>query len=139
SAGGEAFDGVTRAEFARRAAMGEFALSWEAHGLSYGIPADQLRAVDEGITLLFNGSRGMMEEARAAFPHLKVLLITARDEVLAQRLAERGRESASEISERLSRARMSAPTGAHVIEIDNSGALDQAVAAALAALEPVRG
>ena len=33
SAGGEPFEGVTPAEFARRNAAGLFALHWQAHGL----------------------------------------------------------------------------------------------------------
>jgi ribose 1,5-bisphosphokinase len=37
-AGGEAFDSVSPALFAARAAGGDFALHWTAHGLSYGIP-----------------------------------------------------------------------------------------------------
>ena len=42
SAGGEDFEGVTAAAFAARSKAGEFALTWQAHGLSYGIPKSAL-------------------------------------------------------------------------------------------------
>ena len=41
-AGGEDFAGVTPAAFARMQQAGLFALDWQAHGLSYAIPRDQL-------------------------------------------------------------------------------------------------
>ena len=41
-AGGEAHEAVHRSEFARR----DFALQWQAHGLSYGIPAAMVDDID---------------------------------------------------------------------------------------------
>ena len=40
-AGGEDFEGVTEDDFAARRRAGDFALHWQAHGLSYGIPKAQ--------------------------------------------------------------------------------------------------
>ncbi len=37
-AGGEPFEGVSLEEFNTRRDAGEFALHWQAHGLSYGVP-----------------------------------------------------------------------------------------------------
>lgn len=134
-AGGEEFTGVTEAEFATRLAAGDFALHWRAHGLSYGIPTQAAQALAQGRTVLFNGSRAMLEEAARIFPSLTVLHITARDEVLAARLRARGRETAQDIANRLDRARLPLPAGLKVVEIDNSDVLDRAIDALLAALQ----
>ena len=129
-AGGEDFDGVTQAEFARRKAAGDFALDWQAHGLCYGIP----RALPDGRVVLMNLSRQVLDRAAAAFPGLEVLNVTARPEVLAARLATRGREDAADIAARLGRDAPLAPCGAAVTTIDNSGPLPDAAAAFLAAI-----
>ena len=69
------------------------------------------------------------------FDDLRVLHIRATDAALAQRLQARGRETAESIAARLERARLPLPAGLKVVDIDNSGALDQAVTAFLAALD----
>ena len=76
--------------FARRRDTGAFAFWWEAHGLSYGVPASVLDHVAAGATVIFNGSRAALPAIRAAHPDLQVIVITAPPEVLATRLAERG-------------------------------------------------
>lgn len=129
TAGGENFESVSEAEFARRAGRGDFALHWRAHGLSYGIPATVRDRLAEGATLLFNGSRAMLDEAAKAFPGLTVIHVTARTEVLAERLAGRGRETPAEVEKRLQRAAISLPSGLELIEIDNSGSIESAVEA----------
>ena len=130
-AGGEDFEGVTEAEFARRLAAGEFVLHWRAHGFAYGIPASVRDVLAEGRAVLFNGSRAMLAEAVRAFPELKVIHVTARPEVLRARLEKRGRETSDEIEKRLDRARVSLPLGLDLFEIDNSGDLETALSALL--------
>jgi len=129
AAGGEPFEGITEVEFLRREAAGDFALSWRAHGLSYGVPP----APTGGITL-FNCSRRMLEQAALAFPGLRVIEVTASAPVLAQRLASRGRETAEDIAARLAR-RAPLPAGLPVTTIINDGTIAQGVAAFLAALD----
>jgi ribose 1,5-bisphosphokinase len=135
-AGGEDFEGVSEAEFSERLARAEFALHWQAHGLSYGIPASVREALQQDQTVLFNGSRAMLHEAAQVFDDLRVLHITASDEVLAERLKARGRETEADITRRLERARLPLPEGLNVIRIDNSGALEDAIARIQAALGP---
>lgn len=137
-AGGEDIEAVTPALFAARAAGGDFALHWQAHGLSYGIPNNVQEPLARGQDVLANLSRGMLGQAARVFPGLHVLHITARPEVLAERLAWRGREGRAEIARRLARPAAVFPEGLAVIEIDNSGPLERAVAAALSALYPER-
>lgn len=135
AAGGEDFDGVSEEDFARRVAAGDFALHWPAHGLQYGIPKSGLAPLAEGQDLIINLSRAVLPEAQAALP-LVVFLLSAPREVLAARLAARGRESAEEIARRLDRADMGVPEGVHFHEIDNSGPLEASVDAAMAILYP---
>lgn len=138
-AGGEDYQAVTEAEFSALERNGVFALHWQAHGLHYGIPRDieTLRAGAGGV--LVNLSRAVLLQAQEVFGDFIVLSVTARPEVLAERLSARGREGAEEVQRRLARAVNPLPDGLHrVHEIDNSGALSAAVSAALAALQPER-
>lgn len=129
-AGGEDFEGVTPEEFARRRDAGEFALAWDAHGLSYGLP----RALPDAPVVLMNLSRKVLDRAAAAFPGLHVLNVTAHPAVLAARLSARGREDAADIAARLEREAPLAPSAAPVTTIDNSGPLAEATAGFLAAI-----
>jgi len=138
-AGGEDFDAVTVERFREMAADGAFALNWEAHGLHYGIPVgiDEIRRTASGV--LVNLSRAVLKDAQDRFGKFVVLALEADEEVLAQRLARRGREDATDRARRLGRAAMELPEGlARVHRIDNSGPLENAVRAALAALHPER-
>ncbi|MDX3929564.1 MAG: phosphonate metabolism protein/1,5-bisphosphokinase (PRPP-forming) PhnN [Shinella sp.] len=125
-AGGEDHDSVGEDEFERLRDAGRFAVSWKAHGLSYGIPAEAQAALRKGRTVVANGSRSALPHFSAVFPRLRVVMITARPEILAQRLAARGRESEDAIAARLGRRpeRFSPECGITVI--DNSGALEEA-------------
>jgi len=136
-AGGEDFDGVTVAQFQDRQAAGEFALSWSAHGLFYGVPASVDAQLANGCDVLVNLSRGVLVPARDRFARFSTIYLTASPEVLAARLSERGREDAEQIAQRLDRAQAALPEGITVQQIDNNGALDQAVEAVLAHLYPV--
>ena len=138
SAGGEDFTGVAEAEFTRMQKQGAFALDWRAHGLCYGIPAEIDKWLAAGQTVAFNGSRAMISAARAVYPELEVILITAPAPVLAARLAARGRETTAEIEARLSRAPLNAADlGAHHVVV-NDGSITNAVAACLRLLQPRR-
>lgn len=136
-AGGEDFDGVSREIFEQRRAAGSFALWWEAHGMLYGIPASVRRTLDLGVDALANLSRAQLQEAARVFPAFHVLHITASPEILAERLAARGRETPEAIRARLAR-QVPLPRDLPVTEIDNGGRLSDSVEAALAALYPER-
>lgn len=137
--GGEDYDAVTPEQFETMAARGAFCVHWSAHGLRYGLPAAVLDAVRGGNTYLANFSRSALSEAAALFPSFIVLNITAAPDVLAARLADRGRESAQDIEKRLAQAAKPLPEGLDIVTIENNGTLDEAVTAAISALQPVRG
>ena len=132
-AGGEDFEGVTPTEFAARKSQGDFVLDWQAHGLCYGIEAAQ---IDLAKAVFFNGSRGALLRARAVFPDIRVIVVTAPAEVLAERLAARGRESCAEITARLERSGYALPEGIAAQTVVNDGTVAQGVAALWALLQP---
>jgi ribose 1,5-bisphosphokinase len=85
-------------------ARGEFAAHWEAHGHSYALPAavnDDIRA---GRTVVANVSRTVIDALRRSYANVVVVAITAHPEVLAKRLAARGRGSDGRLDQRLSRS-----------------------------------
>lgn len=125
-AGGEAHEAIDADGFRTRAAGGGFAVSWDAHGLSYGIPSVTLEQLATGVTLVANGSRSALPAFAEAYPRLKVVVITARPDILAARLASRGRESAEGIAKRLDRAAPEIVVAADTVVIDNSGPLEEA-------------
>ena len=114
---------MTPAEFDAAEREGRFAVSWQAHGLRYGIPAIVDAHVASGRVAVANGSRAALPLFAARFSGLAIVHVTARPEVLSERLAARGRESEAA---RLERMRRSADTGlawlpAGAVTIDNSG------------------
>jgi len=133
--GGEPFEGVSQDEFARREANGAFALAWRAHGLSYGIPRNELAPLGQGRDVVFNGSRAELPAAAAVFTALTVIHITAPADVLAARLAVRGRESADQIAARLARSVDAVPPELPVIEICNDATPEEGIAKLCDALQ----
>lgn len=110
-------------EAARR--QGAFALSWRAHGLAYGVPRDISKALEEGRCVIANVSRGVIAEARKAFPRIRVIHVDAPSALLKQRLARRRREPADEQQERIRRA---IPVeGDDVESLVNDGPVDHAI------------
>ncbi len=123
---GEDHHAVTEDAFEALVRSGTFAVHWKAHGLGYGIPADVYQDLAAGHVVIANGSRSALDAFRAAFPHLVVVNVTARPDVLARRLAARGRETSVEIEARLARAISPLPSNLQIASIDNSGDLETA-------------
>ncbi len=136
---GEEFDRVSVEVFKQMVLDGAFAMHWPAHGLLYGVPAGIAEQRQSCQAVLVNFSRAVLVQAQKVFGDLIVISLTADAEVLAQRLAARGRESAADQAKRLGWAKTPLPDGLNrVIEIDNSGALDDTVSEILARLQPER-
>ena len=123
-AGSEDHDSITDEAFDELRDAGAFAVSWEAHGLKYGIPAETILRIEGGFIVIANGSRAALPAFEAAYPRLVVVNITASPDVLAARLASRGRESEDEIRARLARPAAPIAGNIDVRTIDNSGRLE---------------
>ncbi len=125
---------LTHHEFATRVANGETALAWEAHGLGYVIPKACDARILSGETVIANGSRRVLQRAADKYQTAIVLLITAPVDILADRLARRGRESRADIERRLQRADLEPQTVDNHVRIETSGTIDDGVQKMLAAL-----
>ena len=132
ASGGEAHEALTPAEFAAREAAGGFALTWQAHGLSYGIPADIAGLLAEGRIVIANVSRAVIETAAKRFP-TTVVEITAPAEILAARLGLRGREGQADITARLAR-NVGLPPGIAIERVINDATAQAGIARFLAAI-----
>jgi ribose 1,5-bisphosphokinase len=134
-ANAEDHDTLSREEFDRVVAEDEAALAWEAHGLGYVIPKAYDAAIGAGHTVIANGSRKVLHTAAGKYETALTLLITAPVEVLAERLAARGRESLEDIKKRLERADLEPDAVPGLIRIENTGTVEEAVDAMMAALD----
>jgi len=136
--GSEDHDSMDEASFAQAEQDGAFALTWEAHGLRYGLPIsleDDLRA---GRVVVANLSRAMIPALVARYPETVVVAVSADRDVIARRLAGRGRETAESIQQRIQR-QVADRLPASTVRIDNSGALDVAGEQFVQLLEDVAG
>lgn len=117
----EDHESMSVTEFERRAAAGDFALRWQAHGLHYGVPASIESDLAAGRSVVVNVSRTVIAAARLKYPGVRIVLVTVSPDILAARLAARGRESGEAISHRINRAPAADLSGPDVVHIDNSG------------------
>ncbi|TCQ78369.1 ribose 1,5-bisphosphokinase [Ochrobactrum sp. BH3] len=119
--GTEDHDSLDEAAFTKAADEGAFALHWQAHGLNYGLPKSLDDEIAEGTVVIANVSRRVLGDIRRLYAERSVVVISATPEVLAERLASRGRESREEITARLAREVSFDDRADDVVIIDNSG------------------
>lgn len=135
--GTEDHDSLDEAAFAKSAGEGAFALHWQAHGLSYGLPKSLEGEIADGTVVIANVSRRVLGDIRRLYASRSVVVITARPEVLAERLASRGRESREEIVARLAREVSFDDGAGDVVTIDNSGEVGLSTKAFLRHLQEI--
>jgi ribose 1,5-bisphosphokinase len=121
-AGGENHVALSESEFRRREALGLFAISWQAHGLHYGLGEEIDLWLARGLNVLVNGSRLHLPIVQQHYgAQLLPLVLQVSPAVLAARLRRRGREDEAGIATRLARA--AEPLPAHCHPLNNDGAL----------------
>jgi ribose 1,5-bisphosphokinase len=94
---------VSHEAFEEAKARGDYAVHWEAHGHCYALSVTIDDELGAGRTVVANVSRTVIDAMRRAYPDVVVVLITAPPQVLAERLAMRGRSSDGRIEHRLGR------------------------------------
>jgi phosphonate metabolism protein PhnN/1,5-bisphosphokinase (PRPP-forming) len=127
--GGEQHEAVSHEEFAAR----RFVLQWNAHGVSYGIPDDVDRDLETGRAVVASVSRTVITDAAERYRPVRVIEVTAPPEVLAERLAARGRESTDDIAQRLART-VPLPGTVSIETVMNDASREEGAARFLAAL-----
>ncbi len=112
---------LSEKEFMFRREAGLFAMSWQSHGFYYGIGREINEWLNSGSLVLMNGSREYIPKALEIYPEMRICLIQTSREKLKERLINRGRESMSEIEERLNRFDEFSVNYPNVITINNDG------------------
>jgi ribose 1,5-bisphosphokinase len=130
----EDHDSLSTDEFEIEKQHGAFALHWQAHGLSYGVPASILDVLAAGRNVVANVSRSIIPDAMARFEKLAMVEVTAPPEVLLERLQARGRVADGDLAKRVERAATPFPAQIKHMTIRNAGTLHEAEQAFIAAL-----
>lgn len=130
----EQHEAVDNARFEQLLAAQAFVMHWQANGLSYGVRRSELDHLNAGHWLFVNSSRAYLPQVLQVWPQATVVHIGASRDVLAQRLAQRGRETEDAVVMRLSRE-VALHLPANVVSIDNNGSLASALGALQQALK----
>lgn len=120
----EDHDSTTQDEFNSALQRGSFAFWWSAHGLSYGLPSHINDEIESGRSVVCNVSRAIISELRVRYKHVMAVLVTAPHDILAKRLATRGRTTDGNLSDRIARSAAFVEFRADVV-IDNSGSIEE--------------
>jgi ribose 1,5-bisphosphokinase len=127
-AGGENHVALSHREFRERERQDCFSMSWQSHGNSYGIGVEINHWLEQGLSVVVNGSRSYFPSAIKRYKKIIPILVCADKLRLAERLINRGREDAQQVQNRLN-------LSAHVnykldhpslVRIENNGDLSEA-------------
>lgn len=121
---GEDYESCPPEQFKQRQAAGEFLQTWQAHGYQYGLSKQLAKQQAQGRHIIANGSRSIVTRLNTMVANLVVIYVSAPMDVLAQRLAKRGRETAAEIKKRLERERLEFPASIKVMTVNNDASLE---------------
>ena len=122
---GEDHNSVSESEFDAAERRGEYALTWRAHGLAYGIPAHIFDVVEGGGVVVANVSRGVLAQLPSLFINVRVVCVVVSEDVRLTRIIARGRENEVAAATRVARPDP-APDHPVDLEIVNDGTLEEA-------------
>lgn len=133
----EDHDTLTPETFRQMEEGGKFLLTWHANGLSYALPTHLGVALEAGQHVIANISRSMIGTIRARFHPCIIIEITASPDILAARLASRGREDGAMQAARVARGHAPNLAINPDVAIENNAAPEAAISALLAILKDV--
>lgn len=113
---------------------GTFALQWDSDGIRYGLTQDALKQLRHGQSLVLSCDSYVIEKARALWPDVRVIYITARMDVLRRRLASMRYGSDTEIDMHLAQSARMRPHGESVMTVDTSESIAAGAQALMAAI-----
>lgn len=97
---------LSEREFVFREQRNFFSMAWQANGHRYGVGCEINQWLNEGLSVLVNGSRAYLPTAQDRFgKQLKSILIDVPENILLDRLKARQRESDEAIKARIERHR----------------------------------
>jgi ribose 1,5-bisphosphokinase len=105
---------------------GFFLSTWQAHRNSYGIAKHITDGGNGCSTIVCSISRSAVADFESRF-FTTTILVTAREEILKERLLQRGRESEKDVEKRLLRAQRTVQAW-NLITFDNSDDLEKSSA-----------
>ncbi len=117
----EDHDTMEPGQFQQAKASGAFAVTWQAHDLHYAIPNSVKDHVDQGGQAILNGARRALHHLEAAFSDVQIIHLDVDPDILAERLANRGRGSDTDLSARLAQQKLDFQTRAPIIHVANNG------------------
>jgi ribose 1,5-bisphosphokinase len=116
---------VTPEEFKDREGRGEFVLYWLSYDINYGVPKVINEYLNNGLPVIVNVSRQIIDDTRKRYPNVKVVFIHVPTGILMERLKNRGREKEADIERRLLRAEVNENLPDADFTIDNSGTVEE--------------
>lgn len=123
-------------DFERRKQAGFFLFDWESHGYRYGIGREVKKWVKAGECVIVNGSRKYLPQARKQYGNITPIWMTVSEDILRQRLMQRGRENEEQIEQRIERNReLESLKMKHCVYINNDQSIEDTIGQILALTE----
>jgi ribose 1,5-bisphosphokinase len=117
---------------------GLFAMSWDAHGLKYGLPGSIDGDIAAARVVIANVSRAVLPELRRRYVRVVTVLVTAPPEMLMARIASRARATDGSAGDRIARSSAFAGDIAADTVIENTGSIDEGARRLLHMIETQR-
>jgi|GEM_PF-6631745 len=100
-----------------------FSLQWDSDGVRYGLTHDSTRQLADGQSMILCCDSFVIEKARALYPKVRAIYITARMDVLRRRLASMAFGSEAEIDMHLAQSARLRPRDPEVMTVDTSDSI----------------
>jgi ribose 1,5-bisphosphokinase len=100
-----------------------FALQWDSDGFRYGLTHDAAKKLRDGESLILSSDSSIIDDAKALYPNVQVIYITARMDVLRRRLASMAFGTDTEIDMHLAQSARMRPRKQDFVTVDTSDSI----------------